>query len=115
MERLKKQLEDTGTHIYELYETQSELKKLQMIEKTAEVVSSSAAAFSIILIFFFVLVFASITAAYAVTEWTGHAYIGFLSITGFYLLLGILLLSFKDKWIKRPLMNNMIKKIFDHE
>jgi len=115
MERLKKQLEDTGAHIYEFYETQSELKKLQTIEKTTEVISSSAATFSIILVFFFVVVFASVAAAYAITEMTGRASTGFLVITGFYLLLGILLLSFKDKWIKQPLMNNMIKKIFDHE
>ena len=115
MEKLKNKLEETGTHLYELYETESELKKLQAIEKSAEVFSASAATLAIVFVFFFVLVFASIAAAYCISEWTGHPAVGFLAVTGFYLLLGILLLMFKDRWIKIPLMNGMIKSFFKDE
>src|ERR1044071_8553476 len=115
MEPLKKKLEETGTHLYEFYETQTELKKLQTIEKASEAFSSSAAALFIGFVFFFVIVFASVAAAYGIAEWTGHNSTGFLAITGFYFIIGILLLIFKDSWIRRPLMNRMIKTFFDNE
>jgi hypothetical protein len=115
MERLKNKIEETGSHLYELYETEMELKKLQAIRKSAEAFSASAAGLAVLFVFFFVIVFASIAGAYAIAAWAGRAYVGFLAMTGFYLILGLLLLKFKDRWIKTPLMNNMIKNFFNNE
>lgn len=115
MEKLKNKIEETGLHLYELYETELELKKLQAIKKTTEAFSASAAGIAVVFFFFFVILFASVAGAFAISEWAGHAWIGFLAMAGFYLLIGIFLAVNKDRWIRTPLSNMMIKNFFTDE
>jgi hypothetical protein len=60
------------------------------------------------------LLFASITAALLIAEKTGSVFTGFLYVTFFYFLLGIVLIAFRDKWIRFPMQNSIIKSFFDN-
>jgi hypothetical protein len=115
MEKLKKKIEDAGSTLYELYETESELRKLQTIEKISEAFSISVAGIAVLVVGFFALVFASLALAAVISEKAGHSYVGFLSVGGFYLVLCILFFVFRDRWIKIPLSNQIIKNFFKHE
>ena len=117
MEKLKEKIEETGAHLIEFYETQTELKKMQLMGKTSKVFSSASSILLVAFIFLLVILFASVAAAFVISTLTGHRYLGFLVVALLYLLLGILLLVNRKRWIETPLMNSMIKAFYknDHE
>jgi hypothetical protein len=41
----------------------------------------------------------------------GKSYYGFFVLTGFYLIIGTLFYLFRNKWIREPISNVIIKKI----
>jgi hypothetical protein len=86
-----------------------ELYKLKAVDKAADVVSTIAADVTIIsIIVLFVLVI-NIGLALWLGELMGHNYYGFFSVAGFYALSGIIFYTFRDKLIKHPVRNSIIK------
>ena len=64
------------------------------------------------------IVFASISLAYGISELTGKVYIGFLSVAVLYLIAGMILFSKKKSMLEKPVIDTMIKNFFnegDHE
>lgn len=74
----------------------------------ASIVSGGILVFLALLIFFF----GSMALGFYLSEVIGNTYAGFLIITGFYLLLAILVFVLKEKHIEKPLINKVIKKVF---
>ena len=67
-------------------------------------------------IILFSLVFASIALAIVIGEWTGKLYRGFLIIAGLYLLAGIIIWMTKERLLRLPIMNSLLKQfLFDTE
>lgn len=64
--------------------------------------------------FFFVLLF-SIGIAFLIGSYLGEWYWGFLLVAAFYLVVGIACFAFKNKWIRRPLNDLIIKEMFDED
>lgn len=98
-------------NIGEYIETKAELMKLKAISKSSEVVSSIVS----IVVIFMVLIFAVSILNIGLSIWIGTilgevAY-GFFAVGGFYLLIAILLIAFKSKWLKAPVANSIIKSI----
>jgi hypothetical protein len=86
-----------------------ELYKLKAIDKSADVVSTIAADITIIsIIVLFVLVI-NIGLALWLGELLGRNYYGFFLIAGFYALCGIVFYAFRDKLIKHPVRNSILK------
>jgi hypothetical protein len=96
-------------------ETQKELIRLQVIDKTSTVTSTIASTLIIVLLFMLMFLFFSLAAAWFLSEYFGKTSIGFSLVGLFYLLIGIILVINKDKWLNTPMMNSMIKKMSDHE
>lgn len=92
-------------------ENKVELIKLQAIDKSTDVVSgfSSKLILSTLIIFFLTLL--NIGAALWIGDELGKTYYGFFVMAGFYLLVGLVFYAFRDKWLKEPLSNYMIKNI----
>jgi hypothetical protein len=61
------------------------------------------------------LMFISIGGAWYLGEYLQSPSIGFLSVAGFYLLITIILYVNREKWIKLPIINAILKKITIHE
>lgn len=86
-------------------ETTLELFKLKMIEKTSEIFSKIA---SLIILLFFTAMFfiiINIGLSLLIGEWLGKSYYGFFIVAIFYLLLGIILVKFRKKLVKNPLIS----------
>jgi hypothetical protein len=62
---------------------------------------------------FFVFFFGSLTLGFYLSEVIGNSYAGFLIITAFYLLLVLVVYFTKENFIKKPVENGVIKKIFN--
>lgn len=104
-------LEGLTDHVKEYINTRVELTKLHLAEKTSMVLSNMIAVTIVVLLFLFVIVFGSIAGAWAISEWIGKSYSGFLIVAGFYLLLGIIVWVARDKLIRFPIMNAIIKQL----
>jgi hypothetical protein len=102
-------------HIKEYVETRGDIFILRVQEKLADVISSLV--FSVVIGFLalFILLFISLGGALWLCEYCQSSFIGFFYVGGFYLLLALLLILRRDKWIKLPIINSLIKKISLHE
>lgn len=94
-------------------ETRLELYKLKATQKSSDIVSSIVATVilvSIMIMFFIIL---NIGIALLVGELLGKSYYGFFTLAGFYLIAGLIFSVFKGKWVKEPVTNTLIKKMYN--
>jgi hypothetical protein len=94
-------------------ETRIDLFKLKAIDKSSSLLSLLVSMFIVILTCFIVFVFLNIGLALLIGEWLGRAYYGFFIIAAIYLIAGLVLFSLRDKLLKTPIADTMIKKLWD--
>lgn len=111
-------METTAKHIELLYdkvkeytETSIELYKLNAIEVTADVVSSLASRIALALVFSLFTLFVNIAISLWIGNLLGAYYLGFLIVSGFYLIISILIYFFCEKLIETPITNLVIAKL----
>ena len=112
MEQKSSNLESLIEKAGDYAETRMDLFKMQFVSKSSEVVSSFATKFVIILIAFLFLSILNIGVSLWLGELTGKSYYGFFIVGGFYVFIGLILYAFRNKWLKEPLANSIIKKAF---
>lgn len=111
-------METAAKHIELLYdkvkvytETSFELYKLNAIDITADVVSSLASRISMVLVFSLFTLFVNIAISLLIGNLMESHYLGFLIVSGFYLIITILIYFFSNKFIKTPITNLVIAKL----
>lgn len=114
MEALNK-FEDMAAHIKEYAEARVEVAKLTFQERVSKVISSMVASIIGILLSLFVLLFLSIGISLWLSNYFQSAFIGFFCVSGFYLVVAIVVILNREKWIKEPMINSLIKKMNTHE
>jgi hypothetical protein len=87
------------------------LREIGSGSKRSKVLSNFFAGLIVACGFLFFLVFASIAAAYALSAWIGKMYAGFLIVSGIYFLLGIIIWNGREKFLRIPVMNAMIRQL----
>jgi hypothetical protein len=102
-------VEGLTEHVKEYINTKIELTKLRLAEKTSQIIGNLIAFAIVAVLFLFVIVFGSIAGAWALSELIGKPYSGFLIVAGFYLLLGIIVWFARNRLIRFPVMNAIIK------
>lgn len=110
-------METTTSQVEALFEktgrfakTSLELYKLKVIDRSADMISNLTARLAVILFFTLFFLILNIGIALWIGEAIGGAYYGFFIVAGFYLLAGIILHLFRNKWIKTPLRNSIIEQ-----
>jgi hypothetical protein len=111
----KNKVEKLFKHMEEYAETRFDLVVLNIQEKMGNVASSVASAVLLSVFSVFILLFASIGGAWMIGEDFQSPSIGFFSIAGFYLLVAVLIYINREKWIKLPITNALLRKINIHE
>ncbi len=94
-------------------ETRIDLLRLKAIDKSSSFLSLLISIVIVILMSFIFIILVSIALALLLGEILGKTYYGFFIVAGFYLLVGLLLFAFRNKWLKAPIANNMIKHLTD--
>jgi len=115
MEETFTKIEELVSHVKEYADTHINSAKLSIAEKSSKVISSLLAFFIVILVLFFFTIFAGIAIALLLSEWIGKMYAGFLIVAVIYLLAGMIIWSAREKILRLPIMNAMIKRMFDSE
>lgn len=83
---------------------QTEYIKLDVIEKVVHICTAIAIFFAIVGLFSLALIYFSFAAAYALQTLVGSLVYAFLLVGGSYILLLILIIIFRHRFIERPLV-----------
>ena len=94
-------------------ETRIDLLKLKAIDKSSGILSSIVSIICVVLILFIFIVLLNIGIALLLGDLLGKAYYGFFIVAAFYAIIGIILYSSRDKWIKTPIINGLVKSLLD--
>jgi len=91
--------------------TSYELAKMKAIDKTADVVSSFVPGTIVAILVSTCLLFLNLGIALWLGEVLGKAFYGFFIVSGFYIVLGLILHFFLHDWIKRVVGDYFVKHI----
>ena len=91
--------------------TTLKLLKLNAVDKSSDLISSLTSMLIVAVVFFLSILTVSVGSALWIGEQLGKSYYGFFIISGFYILVTLLLYSFRKQWIKIPFNNYMISKM----
>jgi uncharacterized membrane protein len=111
----KNKIEKMFTNIKDYAETRFDIIVLNIQDKAVNVISSMASAVILGTLGLISLVFISIGVAWYLGEYFHSPSIGFFSVAAFYLLVTIVVFINREKWIKLPIINAILKKITFHE
>jgi uncharacterized membrane protein YqjE len=114
MEELNK-VENLIGHIKEYAETRFDLVALNLQDKGAEVLSSIVSSIIGTVLTLFVILFSSLGVALWLGNYFKNSFIGFFCIAVFYLVVALVVIVNRQKWIKTPIINSLIKKVNFHE
>ncbi len=95
--------------------TSIELFKLQAIDKYSKVFSTLTSTIIVVLIAALFTLCINIGLAFWIGEMLGKIYYGFFIISGFYLIVALVVLVFKKSWIELPVRNSIIENLMDKE
>jgi hypothetical protein len=91
--------------------TSIELAKLHMVDKAADMLSSLVSIIVISIVAGTFLMLANIGLAFWLGEFLGSTAYGFFAVSGFYLLVMLIVMIFKNQIIKMPISDSLITSI----
>ncbi|MEJ7610144.1 MAG: phage holin family protein [Ferruginibacter sp.] len=92
-------------------ETRAELLKLKAVKGTSEIVSGLVSKIVLIVVFCFFLMVLNIALGLWLGEMLDKTYYGFFALSGFYLIVGLIIYASRKSWLVTPVANSIIKKI----
>src|SRR5438132_11281029 len=113
MENQSSSIESLVDRIKTYTETRIDLLKLKAIDKSSSFLSMLITMIVLIMVGFVFFLFLNIGIALLLGYLLGKMFYGFFIVAGFYIITGIILLIFRNKWIKTPIANIMIKKLME--
>lgn len=112
MEKLFTKAEDLASNIKDYVNARIDALKLNAAEKTSGIIANFVARIMVIIFLFFFVGLGSIALSLVLGLWIGNAWIGFLIVGLFYLLLALIVWATRDKLIRLPVMNAIIQQMF---
>lgn len=101
-------------HVEKYIALRYKLYKYELLERVALTGSAISSSLIVSCTFLVCLMFLLTAAAFAIGEYSGHIYIGFASVGGFFLI-AFLILKASKKGIRRKLLDFYLRKAFDNE
>ena len=102
-------------NIREYLETRIDIVKIEAAESGASAVSSMLSWLIILLVGFLVVLMLTVGTAIGIGYMIENYAAGFFIVTAFYLLIGLLLYGYREKWLRKPFSNVIVKNIYNHE
>lgn len=91
--------------------TSTELFALNAVDKTADVLSSLTSVVLLVIVVAMFTLFVNVGLSLFIGSLLNEYYLGFFIVSGFYLVLALVLYVFKDKLIKMPVANLIIAQL----
>jgi hypothetical protein len=113
-------METKPTNVEELFyklkdygDTRLDLFKLKGINKVSGFLSSLITSVILVVLLFLVLICLTVGIALVLGNWLGEASYGFFLMGIVYIIIGLILFKRKDKTLKTPISNRLIKDLMD--
>lgn len=113
MEKAFAKAEELASAVKDYVDTRLDSVKLSVAEKTSAVLANVLAGMVVALVFVCFVFFGSIALALLLGSWLGAWWLGFLIVAGIYLLLGLITWLARGRLIRLPIMNAMIRQMFN--
>lgn len=113
MENQSTPVESLVDSVKDYVETRLDLLRLKAIDKSSSFLSLLISMLVIILLGFISLMLLSVGIALLLGDLLGGSYYGFFIVAALYIITGLVLYSSKEKLLKTPLANSMIKKLME--
>lgn len=114
LQDVKTRAEDFYEHITNYLEARYNLAVLETSDKLTNLLSSLAAALVVGIVGLFVLIFVSVGLALWIGQSSDNNAAGFFWVALIYAVIGAVLYSVRNKFIKIPVLNALVKKFY-HE
>ena len=101
--------EKTGDYL----ETRMELFKLKAVNTTSEITASILTKFIVGMVISLIILMLNVGIAIWIGDELGKIYYGFFIVSGFYIIVAILMYAFRRSWIKKPLNDMLINKMLN--
>lgn len=102
-------------NIKEYIRLKLDLYKLLVVEAAAQLISSLIITLVVLLLAVFFLFFLALAFVYWYGEVAGHMYVGALIVTGFYLVISVIVYIFRDKIFVNPLVTRLTTSMHEEE
>ena len=94
-------------------ETRVDLFKLEAVNKTSEIISTLVSKVVIIVVLVMFIIMLNIGVAMWIGSLMENSYAGFFIVAGFYGLVAIIVFATREKILKTPISNQLIKKMLN--
>lgn len=113
-------METKPTNVEELFyklkdygDTRLDLFKLKSINKISGFLSSLITSMILVVLLFLVLICITVGISLVIGDWLGEVYYGFFIMGAVYIITGLILFNRKDKALKTPISNKLIKELME--
>ena len=113
MENQTSSIESLWDRVRSYIETRIELIKLKTIDKSSSAISGIVSTIVVVLICMIFLMLLNFGIAFLLGELLGKVYYGFFVLAAIYGITGLVLYNSREKILKTPIVNSMIKKMLD--
>jgi hypothetical protein len=114
METTETRISDLTGNIREYIETRIDMVKLDAADTVATAASSMASWVAIAIASLFTLLLVTVGGAIGIGYLLDNYAVGFFILAGVYLLIALLVYVYRENWIRKPLINTIVKNIFDN-
>lgn len=114
-ESTKSRIDELSGHIREYIETRIDIVKLDAADTTASAASSMVSWIAVLLVSLLVIMLLTIGGAIAIGMLIDNMAGGFFVMAGAYSIIILILYLFRESWIRKPVLNAIIKNIYDDE
>ena len=115
MEKLFTKIENLAGSVKEYVNTRIESVKLNAAEKSSAVIANAIAGVVVAVVILFAMGLASVALSIVLGLWIGNLWAGFLVVASIYLLIGLVAWAAREKWIRLPVMNALIRQLFKED
>jgi hypothetical protein len=113
MENKQTNVEELFYKLKEYADVRLDLFKLKTINKVSVFFSTITVVVVLLVILFLVVLCLTIGIAFLLGSWLGQIYYGFLLMGGVYLIIGLILYSGRNKFLKTSISDKLIKELLD--
>lgn len=92
-----------------------QIAQLKFSSKSSLVASSVLMYMLVFMVAFFFILVLTIGVSLWIGSLMGEWYLGFMIMAGVYLMIGLIIYIFRNKWVRIPLNNLIVKEIFDED
>lgn len=115
MEKLFTKIENLVGSVKEYVNTRIESVKLNAAEKSSAVIANAIAGIVVAVVILFSMGLASVALSILLGQWIGKLWAGFLVVACLYLVIGLMIWVAREKWIRLPVMNALIRQLFKED